>query len=191
MATTTASSISTPSIPSGSRRAPTASPTPGYRSRVTVRQRAVSQSARGSRTSATASTWPTASIRRIWIPACWVSTTGSSASRAPTESMRRCGSEPRRARDSSLLGHLREHTHIEALLGALLAELHLAGHLGEQRMVGAHTDVRAGTHRRAALTHADVARQHLLAAEALHAQALGVRIAAVLGTAACLFVCHD
>src|SRR6202140_768741 len=88
-------------------------------------------------------------------------------------------------------GLIRQHTHIEALLRALLLELHLAGHLGEQRMVGAHTDVRAGTDRRAALTHEDVARQHLLAPEALHAQTLGVRIAAVLGTAACLFVCHD
>src|ERR1700730_14289222 len=170
MATTTASSTSMPSIPSGSRRAPTASPTPGYRSRVRVRQRAVSQSARGSRTSPTASTWLTASIRRIWIPACWVSTTRSSASRAPTESMQRCGSE----RDLSLLGHLRQHTHIEALLGALLLEQHLAGHLGEQRMVGPHAAVRAGTHLRAALTHDDIAGEHLLAAEALHAQALWV-----------------
>ena len=70
-------------------------------------------------------------------------------------------------------------------------ELHLAGDLREQRVVRADADVRARAHRRAALANEDVAGQHVLAAEALHAQALGVGIAAVPGTAACLFMCHD
>src|SRR3989440_4251157 len=145
----------------------------------------------------------------------WASTTRWSGSRALTESMRRCASEAQwrptgngighrasgighrlwmstatagRARRSGLLG---QHAHVQALLGALLLELHLAGHLGEQRMVAADTDVRAGTDRRAALTHEDVPGEHLLASEALDPQAGGVRGAAVLGTAASLFVCHD
>src|SRR5579863_389258 len=89
---------------------------------------------------------------------------------------------------SGLLG---QHAHVHALLGALLLEVHLAGHLGEQRVIGSYADVRARTHLRAALADDDVAGQHLLAPKALHAEALGVGIAAVLGTAACLFVCHD
>src|SRR6185312_12702613 len=44
---------------------------------------------------------------------------------------------------------------------------------------------------RAALTHDDVAREHLLAAETLHTEALAVRFAAVTGAAACLFMSHD
>ena len=43
---------------------------------------------------------------------------------------------------------------------------------------------------RAALTDQDVAREHILAAEFLDAQTLGMRIAAVASTAACFFVCH-
>jgi hypothetical protein len=48
----------------------------------------------------------------------------------------------------------------------------------------------AGAHRGAALTDQDVAGEHGLAAELLHAQALAVRFAAVTSTAACLFMCH-
>ena len=44
--------------------------------------------------------------------------------------------------------------------------------------------------RRTALPDQDVAGQHLLTAEALDAEAFRMRVAAVLGTAACLFVCH-
>ena len=50
---------------------------------------------------------------------------------------------------------------------------------GEQGVVAADADILAGIHLGAALADDDVARQDLLAAEALHAQALAVRIAAV------------
>src|SRR5437016_6743947 len=198
-ATTTASSISTPSTPSGTRRVPTASPTPGCRSRA--RASAVTPWARGSRTSPTASISPTPSIRRMRIRERWASTTHWWASPVLTGSTRRIDSEPQRerqrrsmARDAcraAASGLLGQYAHVQALLGAFFLELHLAGHLGEQRMVAADPDVRAGTDGRAALTHQDVPGEHLFAAEALDPQAFGVRVAAVLGTAACLFVCHD
>ena len=60
----------------------------------------------------------------------------------------------------------------------------------EQRVVGADADVGARAHRGAALADQDVAGEHALAAELLHAQTLAVRIAAVTSTAACLFMCH-
>ncbi len=75
-------------------------------------------------------------------------------------------------------------------LFALLLELHLAGDLREQRVVGADAYAIAGAHRRATLPHQDVAGQHMLAAKLLHAQTLAVGIAAVTGTAACFLVCH-
>src|SRR5437660_447776 len=102
------------------------------------------------------------------IRARWASTTRSWASRALTASMRRCASERGRTdRVGPASGLLGQHAHVQALLGALLLELHPAGHLGEQRMVAADTDVRAGTDRRAALAHEDVPGEHLLAPEAL------------------------
>ncbi len=69
--------------------------------------------------------------------------------------------------------------------------LHTARGLRKQRVVRAGADVVAGAIDRAALTHEDVAGQHLLAAELLEAESLRLGFAAVLGTAACLFVCHD
>src|SRR6516162_3042776 len=84
-----------------------------------------------------------------------------------------------------------QHAHVQALLGAFLLEAHLSSHLGEQCVVSPDPNVRAGTHLRAALAHDDVAGQHLLATEALHTEPLGVRVTAVLGTAACLFMCHE
>src|SRR6185503_4231502 len=77
------------------------------------------------------------------------------------------------------------------LLDALLPILHTARHLGKQGVFGAGADVVAGPINSAALTHQDVAGQHLLAAELLEAEPLRLGFAAVLGTAACLFVCHD
>jgi hypothetical protein len=43
---------------------------------------------------------------------------------------------------------------------------------------------------RAALAHDDAASGNQFAAETFHAQALGLRIAAVAGTAARFFMCH-
>jgi hypothetical protein len=60
----------------------------------------------------------------------------------------------------------------------------------EQRVVGADADVVAGAVLRAALAHEDVARDHALATELLEAESLALGLAAVLGAAACLFMCH-
>jgi hypothetical protein len=43
---------------------------------------------------------------------------------------------------------------------------------------------------RAALAHEDVARNHLLATGLLQTEPLGLRVAAVAGTAAGFLVCH-
>src|SRR5579863_5855238 len=88
-------------------------------------------------------------------------------------------------------GLRRQHAHVQALLGAALAKLHRPGHFREQRVIGAGSDVAARAHLRAPLGHDDVAGEDVLAAEALDAETLGVRIAAVLGTAARLFMSHD
>ena len=90
------------------------------------------------------------------------------------------------------LGHpdFRQDIYVEPLLRAPALKLHLARHFGEERVIGPDTDVGAGTHRRAPLTDEDIAGEHLLASEALHAESLGMGIAAVLGAAASLFMCH-
>ncbi|SOR27522.1 protein of unknown function [Methylorubrum extorquens] len=69
-------------------------------------------------------------------------------------------------------------------------ELHLARDEGEQGVVLAHADIRAGMPLRAALAHDDVARNHGLGAELLDAEAPAGGVAAVAGRAACFFVCH-
>src|SRR5712675_1613879 len=63
--------------------------------------------------------------------------------------------------------------------------------LREQRVIGSDTDVHAGAIHRAALTNQDVAREHVLAAEFLDAETLGMRIAAVSSAAARFFMCHE
>src|SRR5690349_1052918 len=73
---------------------------------------------------------------------------------------------------------------------ALLRELDLAVLEREQRVVRADADVGTRAHRGAALADQDVAGEHTLAAELLHAQAFAVRFAAVTSAAACLFMCH-
>src|ERR1043165_8932102 len=62
--------------------------------------------------------------------------------------------------------------------------------LGEQGVVLADADVGAGMELGAALADQDVARDHDLVAELLHAQALAGGIAAVTRTAACFLMCH-
>src|SRR5690606_22619363 len=54
----------------------------------------------------------------------------------------------------------------------------------------AHADIGAGMPLGAALAHEDVAGENLLAAELLHAEALGLRIAPVARRTASLLVCH-
>src|SRR6478752_5883063 len=72
----------------------------------------------------------------------------------------------------------REHVHLD-LAARAGAEADHAVDGGEQRVVAAETDILAGVHLGAALADQNIARQDLLAAEALHAQPLAVGIAAV------------
>src|SRR5579883_2282400 len=83
----------------------------------------------------------------------------------------------------------RVHAHLDLALRAG-AEGDHAVRRGEQGVVAADADVGARVHLGAALADQDVAGEDLLAAEALHAQALAVGIAAVARGAACLFMCH-
>src|SRR3984893_12293253 len=80
---------------------------------------------------------------------------------------------------------------VGVLLGTLDPKLDHAVGLREQRVVGADTDVHAGAIHRSALTDQDVTREHILAAEFLDAQTLGMGIAAVTSAAARFFVCHE
>src|SRR5687767_15589095 len=85
---------------------------------------------------------------------------------------------------------LGDDAHERVLLDALLPKLYTARDLRKQRVVGARAHVDAGPIDGAALAHEDIAGQHLLAAELLDAEPFRLGFAAVLGTAACLFVCH-
>src|SRR5579871_1327555 len=77
--------------------------------------------------------------------------------------------------------------HRDALALALAVELDDALDQREQRVIAPDADVRAGIEPRAALAHDDVTGNHALAAEALHAQALGIGVAAVAGGTGALF----
>ncbi len=57
----------------------------------------------------------------------------------------------------------------------------LAVHEGEECVVSAHADVGAGVELGAALANQNAARSHDLAGKALHAEPLGIAVAAVLG----------
>src|SRR5919202_1595864 len=69
-------------------------------------------------------------------------------------------------------------------------ELHGAGRARVERVVAAHAHALAGLEAAAALAHDDLTAGHGLAGEHLHAEALGVRVAAVAGGAEALLVCH-
>src|SRR4029079_18466744 len=88
-----------------------------------------------------------------------------------------------------VLGRRWDHVHLDLAAGAG-AEGDDAVGSGEQGVIAADADVGARIHLGAALADQDVAGQHLLAAEALDAQPLAVRIAAVARGAACFLVCH-
>src|SRR5512139_3154547 len=70
------------------------------------------------------------------------------------------------------------------------AEDHLAGDLREEGAVPSHADVRPRVVDGAVLAHEDAPRADRLAAEALHAEALPLAVAAVAGTALSFFVSH-
>src|SRR5213076_872452 len=103
--------------------------------------------------------------------------------------------KPRTRRGSSSQGRLagsgRLDAHRALALGALHREVDLAVREREQRVVAAQAHVLARVELRAALAHDDVPGLDGLATIDLHAQVLRVRIAAVAGGTACLFVCHD
>ena len=72
-------------------------------------------------------------------------------------------------------GGARRRAHVDLDLAAgPLAERDDAVGGGEQGVVAADADILAGVHLGAALTDQDVAREDLLAAEALHAQPLAL-----------------
>src|ERR1700761_1697297 len=80
--------------------------------------------------------------------------------------------ERRRARARGRL--FRDDVDVGPLIRALDAKFDDSIGGGEQRVIGAHTDIDAGAINGAALTDEDIARKHILATELLDAQALGV-----------------
>src|SRR5665213_535506 len=79
---------------------------------------------------------------------------------------------------------------VDDLATALAAELDRTGGEGEQGVVAATADVDAGVEVGAALADEDLARTDDLTTEALHAEALRVRVTTVASGARSLFVCH-
>src|SRR5579872_5606577 len=80
-----------------------------------------------------------------------------------------------------------DRAHVDVLAVAVHRKLYDAVRQCEQRVVLTHPDVFARADARAALAHQDVARNNLLAAEALDAQPLCVGVAAVPGGTRALF----
>src|SRR5690606_37599395 len=79
---------------------------------------------------------------------------------------------------------------VDDLAAALRSELDRTGREREQGVVPAASDVVAGVEVGATLTHDDLTGVDELAAEALHAEALRIGVAAVLGGRCALLVCH-
>src|SRR5437588_4763283 len=92
------------------------------------------------------------------------------------------------AEHGELLRGVLDDRHEAAL--AARAERDRAGAGREDRVVAADQRAGAGAELRAALPDDDVARLRRLAVEHLHAEVLGVRIAAVLGGAETFLMCH-
>ena len=61
----------------------------------------------------------------------------------------------------------------------------------EQRVIAAHADIFTRVHLGAALADDDAAGGDQFATETLDAESFGFRVAAVAGTAACFFMCHE
>src|SRR5690606_23637974 len=79
--------------------------------------------------------------------------------------------------------------HVLATLLAVV-ESHAAGRKRKEGVVFAHADVDARVHLGPALTDNDVAADHVLTAELLHAEATAGRVATVAGRTACFLMCH-
>jgi hypothetical protein len=79
----------------------------------------------------------------------------------------------------------------EAAMAALVRELHIAGDKREERVVLALANVFSSLVPRTALAYENRASVDELAAEALYAEPLSVRIAAVCRGAAAFLMCHD
>src|SRR5690606_15449610 len=84
-------------------------------------------------------------------------------------------------------GRKNRHVTTAATLGG---EFDRAGGGGEQGVVAAEADVVTRVEGGAALTHEDVAGQNVLAAELLHAEALGMRVATVARRTTGFLVSH-
>ena len=93
-------------------------------------------------------------------------------------------------RASARSGRLGEDADVQPLFSAGPLEAHTTADLREQGVIHPDAHVRACAHGRAALPNKDIACQHLLATEALYAQALGMRVTTVAGTTACFLMCH-
>src|SRR6185503_4192955 len=78
----------------------------------------------------------------------------------------------------------------ELTFASFFFKLYNAGHHRKQRVVRAAPDVRAGLKFSASLAYQNCSSEHALAAESLHAQPLGIRIAPVARTAYTFLVCH-
>src|SRR5580704_8011185 len=96
----------------------------------------------------------------------------------------------RRAIRAADRGFFRREDADELAVRALVFEAHDAGDGGEEAVVFRAADVLAGLVARAALTNQNAAAGYELAAEALDAEPLSVRIASVCGRAAAFFMCH-
>src|SRR4051794_41925298 len=90
----------------------------------------------------------------------------------------------------ALLGRGAVGRHRHDAAAAAGRELHGARRAGVQRVVAAHADALAGLEAAAALTDDDLAPGDGLAGEHLHAEAFGVRVAAVAGGAEALLCGH-
>src|SRR5205085_9481938 len=81
--------------------------------------------------------------------------------------------------------------HRDVLAGLLaVVESDAAGGKREQGVILADADIDARVDPGPALAHDDVAADHFLAAELLHAEATARAVATVAGGTACLFMCH-
>ena len=99
--------------------------------------------------------------------------------------------------NTGLLGHSIErfrlagvNAHKLAVLRALLFEFDVTVGFCIKRMVPADPYIDTRMKPRAALAHDDIARNNLLTAVYLHAQAFGFGVATVLATTACFFMSH-
>src|ERR1700736_5977361 len=86
-------------------------------------------------------------------------------------------------------GH-RDNRYESAAVG-FCTKLNMAFDLGEQCMIGAHADIKAGMPGGAALARNDVAGNHVLTAIGLDSEALARRITTVTRCTACFFVSHS